>query len=119
MGLPEVLHNGHGGFEARDWSDRLPWHGLTIGDLARWVERLWSSESASLQDKNRSAIGCQCMANQATGTEAQVQESTGSTFLMMTKDVEHFFRCCLAIQFSSVENTFFILALYPIFNMVI
>ena len=34
---------------------------------------------------------------------------------LMTKDVEHFFRCFLAIQYSSIE--FF--SLYPIFNMVI
>jgi hypothetical protein len=36
---------------------------------------------------------------------------------LMTKDVEHFFRCFLAIRYSSVENS--ILALFPIFNRII
>ena len=36
---------------------------------------------------------------------------------LMSKDIEHFFRCFSDIQYSSVENSR--LALYPIFNRVI
>jgi hypothetical protein len=36
---------------------------------------------------------------------------------LMTKNVEHFFRCFSAIWYSSVENSLF--SLYPIFNRVI
>ena len=36
---------------------------------------------------------------------------------LMSKDVEHFFRCFLAFQNSSAENS--LLSLYPIFNRVI
>ena len=38
---------------------------------------------------------------------------------VIIKDVEHFFRCFSAIQYSSVENFFVQLCLYPIFNGVI
>ena len=75
VGLPDVHHKGHGGFEAWCWCGRS-----ASGNLASWVERFWSTESASQRDKNRSAIACQYMVGQAIGTEAQAREDAGSFF---------------------------------------
>lgn len=64
LGLLNVYHKGHGRFEAQGWSGRP-----ANGNLASWVERLWSSESAPW-DKHRLAIARQCMAGQATRAES-------------------------------------------------
>jgi hypothetical protein len=50
-------------------------HGVGVLATHQWehsemVKRLWSSESESHRDKNRSGIAHQCMSGQATRTES-------------------------------------------------